>query len=152
MDFLYGLEESPIGMLISSTLWGYPIALSLHALGMAVLVGISAMLALRVLGFVEDIPKSAILPYWRLAQAGFVVNLLSGSTLFLGSASSLASNWAFLTKLCFLALSLFLTFRMMRVAYQDEVTVGADNRLLASAALASWVATIVFGRIIGYIF
>lgn len=152
MDFLYALEDSSLGQVIASSLWGYPIALSLHALGMAVLVGISAMLALRVLGFVEDIPKTAILPYWRLAQAGFVVNLLSGTTLFVGSASTLAFNWAFYAKLCCLFVSLTLTWRMVNVAYRAEADAPGSHRLLAGSALCAWTATIVFGRIIGYIF
>lgn len=150
MEFLFSLEESSVGLMISSTVWGYPIALSLHALGMGVLVGISVMLALRVMGVAQSIPKTAILPYWRLAQAGFVVNMISGAALFTGSASSLAMNWAFYAKLSCLALSLFLTYRLVRLAYRDDST-GA-HRLLAAAALTSWAATIIFGRIIGYIF
>lgn len=151
-DFLFSLEDSALGLLISSSIWGYPIALSLHALGMGVLVGISVMLALRVLGVAQAIPTSAILPYWRLAIAGFVVNLVSGTALFFGSASSLAGNWAFLTKLAFLVVSLILTFRLVKAAYKTEYEKTNSHRFLAISSLLAWVATIVFGRIIGYIF
>ncbi len=152
MEFFFRLEDSPLGLLISSTIWGYPIALSLHALGMGVLVGISVMLALRVVGFVDAVPRSAILPYWRLAQVGFVINLLSGSALFLGSASSLAENWAFLTKLTLVGIALFLTYQMVKVCFRTEREVSVKDRLLAIAALGAWTAAIIFGRLIGYIF
>lgn len=151
-DFLFSIEDSTLGLAISSSMWGYPIALSLHALGMGVLVGISVMLALRVLGFANAIPTSAILPYWRLAIAGFIVNLLSGTALFAGSASDLASNWAFLAKLFCLLISLVLTFRMVKVAYKSDGAAVGGHRLLAYGTLAFWVATIVLGRLIGYIF
>ena len=152
MVIFESMEESSLGMMISSSIWGYPIALSIHALGMGVLVGISVMLALRVLGLADAIPKSAVRPYWRLAQAGFVVNLLSGTALFMGSATSLGENWALYVKFGFLFLSLFLTYRMVKVSYQSERETTSRDRVLAIAAICSWVLTIIFGRLIGYIF
>ena len=152
MGIFESMEESSIGMMISSSMWGYPIALSIHALGMGVLVGISVMLALRVLGFADAVPKSAVMPYWRLAQAGFVVNLLSGSALFMGSATSLGENWALYAKFSFLMLSLILTYRMVKVSYQNAHKTTSRDRLLAITAICSWVLTILFGRLIGYIF
>lgn len=152
MEFLFMLEDSSLGMYISSSIWGYPIALSLHALGMGVVVGISVMFALRILGFADAIPISAIAPYWRLAKAGFVVNLLSGSALFLGSASTLATNWAFIAKICMLIVSLILTYRMVQASLKSTGNVTTSDRTLAVAALCSWVVTIIFGRLIGYIF
>ena len=152
MNIFYWMEDSPVGMMISSSIWGYPIALSIHALGMGVLVGISVMLALRVLGLADAIPRSAVMPYWRLAQAGFVVNLISGSALFMGSASSLAENWALYAKFGFLILSLILTYRMVKVSYRTQRGTKSGDRVLAFSAICSWVLTIIFGRLIGYIF
>lgn len=151
-NFLFALEDSAIGLLISSSIWGYPIALSLHALGMGVVVGISVMFGLRSVGFVQSIPRSTILPYWRLAIAGFIVNLASGTALFFGSAASLATNWAFIVKLICLCISVFLTARLVKVSYQSDDALADDNRLLAFSTLIAWAATIIFGRIIGYIF
>jgi len=152
MDILFALEDSSIGVMISSSIWGYPIALSLHALGMGVLVGISVMLALRILGFADAIPRSAVMPYWRLAQAGFALNLISGTALFMGSAASLGLNWALYAKFICLIVSLFLTYRMVKVGYRTQGDVNRKDRHLAVAAICSWVATIIFGRLIGYIF
>lgn len=152
MEFLFMLEDSALGMYVSSSIWGYPIALSLHALGMGVVVGISVMFALRILGFADAIPISATAPYWRLAKVGFVVNLLSGSALFLGSASTLAVNWAFIAKICMLIVSLFLTYRMVQASLKTTGDVTIRDRALAVAALCSWIVTIIFGRLIGYVF
>ncbi len=151
-EFLFTLEDTSLGLLVSSSIWGYPIFLSLHALGMGVVVGVSVMFALRIMGLAYAVPVSAVLPFWRLAIAGFVVNLLSGTALFLGSASSLATNWAFLSKIGLLVVSLILTFRMVKVCIKGSGDITPSDRLLAVAALICWVLTIVFGRLIGYIF
>jgi hypothetical protein len=151
-DFLLGLEATALGQLVSSTIWGYPIFLSFHALGMGVVVGISVMFALRVMGLAYAVPVTAIAPYWRLAVAGFGVNLLSGLGLFFGSASTLAYNWAFLSKIAMLCVSLFLTYKMARICMDDTGKVTRGRVVLAAAALVSWVLTVIFGRLIGYIF
>lgn len=152
MEFLFMLEDSWLGQLVSSTIWGYPIFLSFHALGMGVVVGISVMFALRVVGFANSVPITAISPYWRLAQAGFIVNLLSGIALFLGSAASLGVNWAFYAKIGMLFCSLYLTYRMFKLCFKEQGEITTGDRLLAYIALGAWVLTIIFGRLIGYIF
>ena len=68
MGTLYKLEDSKVGQTISNTEWGYPIVLSLHAIGMATMVGIALMLTLRVLGFASVIPVTAMANYWRVAK------------------------------------------------------------------------------------
>lgn len=152
MDFLFSLEDSGLGQLVSSSIWGYPIFLSFHALGMGVVVGISVMFALRIMGLAYAVPVTAIAPYWRLAIAGFTVNLISGTALFFGSASSLAFNWAFQFKIAMLIVSLFLTHRMVKVCIKQSETVSRNDKILALLALLSWTLTLIFGRLIGYIF
>lgn len=151
-DFLFTLEDSGLGQMISGSLWGYPIFLSLHALGMGVVVGISMMFALRVIGLANAVPVLSIAPYWRLALAGFTVNLLSGTALFFGNASSLGANWAFFSKIGMLVVSLFLTFRMVRICINGDGVTTRGHIALAVVAMMCWVATLVFGRLIGYIF
>lgn len=151
-EFFVMLENTSLGQLVSSTIWGYPIFLSFHAVGMGIVVGISVMFALRVMGVAYAVPVSAIAPYWRLAIAGFIVNLVSGTALFFGSASTLAENWAFLAKIGMLIVSLFLTYQMVRVCIHGTGQVTRGHVILASTALASWVLTVIFGRLIGYIF
>lgn len=99
MERLFWLEDSAIGTLVSSTQWGYPVILSLHAIGMATTVGVSLMLIARVLGVAPGIPVTSMAFYWRVALGGFILNLMSGVALFCGSASELFFNWAFRIKL-----------------------------------------------------
>lgn len=88
---------------------GYPIILSLHAVGMATMVGMVLMLTIRVLGFAPAVPVTAMALYWRVALCGFALNLLSGAALFLGGASMLFFHWAFRIRLLLVVIGLVLT-------------------------------------------
>jgi len=147
-SILLALETSFVGTIVSSTVWGYPIILSLHAIGMAIVVGISFMLLVRVLGFASAIPVTSMRPYWRIALAGLVLNLLSGLALFCSGATELFYNLAFWIKLALVSLSLLLTWRLVCVVRSDQISRG--DQILASAALATWIAAIISGRLIGY--
>lgn len=152
MDFLFMLEDSALGTMVSSSIWGYPIVLSLHALGMATLVGISLMLSFRTLGFASGIPVTSLAPYWRIAQAGFVVNLLSGTALFFGSASSLAFNWPFRIKIVMVIIGLLLTRHLVKVCIKGDGQVTSSDRTFAAVAVLTWVGALIVGRLIGYVF
>ncbi|MFT2092523.1 DUF6152 family protein [Paraglaciecola sp. 2405UD69-4] len=144
------LEESGLGLTVSSTQWGYPIALTLHAIGMGILVGVSLMLLIRVLGFAADIPIIAMAPYWRIAQGGFVINLLSGIALFSGNATELYVNWAFRIKLLLVFIGLGLTWWLVKLCMKPATSTAPKQTKIAALTLIVWVAAIIAGRLIGY--
>lgn len=150
METLFWLEDSVVGMTVSSTQWGYPIVLSLHAIGMGTTVGVSLMLIARVLGVAPGIPVTSMAVYWRIALAGFILNLLSGIALFCGSASELFFNWPFRIKLVLVFLALALTWRLVRTCLRRTDHLTPAHRRLALAAMSAWIAAIIFGRLIGY--
>jgi hypothetical protein len=151
MEILFALEESALGMYVSSTIWGYPIVLSLHAVGMATMVGISLMLTARVLGFAKNIPVTAFLPFWRIAVAGFIINLLSGTALFLGNASGLFFNWAFRIKIILVIIGLLLTWRLVQTCIKGTGIISTKHRQLAGVTILTWISALIIGRLIGYI-
>lgn len=150
MSSLYKLEDSKVGQTISTTEWGYPIVLSLHAIGMATMVGIALMLTLRVLGFASVIPVTAMASYWNIALIGFGINFVSGVALFCGNASELYFNWAFRIKILLVVAGLVLTWRLVIICIKQTDSVSAKHKKLAAIAMVSWVAAIIAGRLIGY--
>lgn len=147
---LFWLENSRVGTIISSTQWGYPIVLTLHAIGMATLVGVALMLSIRVLGFAASIPVTAMAPFWHIAQGGFVINLISGIALFCGNASELYINWAFRIKIILVFIGLLLTWRLVKTCVQHSDDINKAHAKLAAVTLLTWVAAIIAGRLIGY--
>lgn len=149
-EFLFSLEDSALGMYVSSTIWGYPIVLSLHALGMAALVGVALLLTFRVLGVAKVIPVTSLAPYWRIAQVAFVINLLSGVALYFGSASELTYNVPFLIKIVLVFVGLYLTQRLFNICINRDGETTATNRKLAALAVIAWLGALITGRLIGY--
>ena len=56
MNVLIWIQDSALGTWVAESIWGYPIVLASHALGMAVVVGTMVMINLRVLGFARNVP------------------------------------------------------------------------------------------------
>ena len=55
MEMLYRVEESAVALWVGESLWGYPFLLSLHVVGLAIIVGLVVMLDLRLLGLFKEL-------------------------------------------------------------------------------------------------
>lgn len=99
------LEMLPISEWVATSDWGYPILLSIHTMGLAIVVGILVMLDARILGAAKTIPLGVFERLVPLAWAGFFLNLVSGVLLFMSMAPRLAVNWPFLSKLAAIILA-----------------------------------------------
>jgi hypothetical protein len=155
------LDQSPLAQMINVSPWLYPTLLSAHGLGMAVVVGITTVVALRVLGFPKGVPLGAYqgtLPYLVFT---FFINAASGVALFVADATNLAANVSFQIKLVAIVIGLVGLWRMyssaVAPAARAEATGEAyqlpkDAKLVAVGMLLIWgVAVIVSGRLIAYL-
>jgi hypothetical protein len=131
----------------SPSLWAYPTILALHSFGLAVVVGGSLAIDLRLLGRARAIPLPTLTPIFRIIWWGFVVNAASGLLLFMADATRKATQPVFLVKLGCIALALGVTMAMAR-----HVRNGAEptGRLLPIASIALWLAAITAGRLMAY--
>lgn len=150
MDALFWLEDSIVGMMVSSTMWGYPIILSVHAVGMALTVGMAFVFAVRVAGFASSIPVSAMTPFRVVYVSGLALSLFSGSALFCGGASDLFFNWGFRLKIASLLFSVAVTGRLVQSCVAQSRWSRRAQKCLASIVAASWFSTLIWGRLIGY--
>ena len=62
----------------STSLFAFPGILALHAIGMAIVAGMSTAIALRILGFAPDVSLSEMKRFVLIIWFGFWVNLSSG--------------------------------------------------------------------------
>lgn len=139
----------------STSIFAYTLVLSLHAMGLAVLVGLSGAVALRILGFARSIPLAPTLSFFPLMHAGFWVNAISGVILLMAHASSMLTNTMFFIKLAFIALAVISVAMIRNVVFSDaEMMAGgaitAKARRLAGATLFFWAGAIIAGRLTSY--
>ena len=92
------LETTPIAQLVALSLWAYPALLSLHIIGLAIVVGIFSMRDLRLLGIAHGVEPTAFISLGKLAWIGFTINALSGILLFTSQATIFITSIPFLSK------------------------------------------------------
>jgi hypothetical protein len=157
MAFLEWLEYSAVADWVAASLWGYPITLVSHGVGLAIVVGIIFMLSLRLLGKFDGIPYQSVLSYMKLAWVGFVLNLISGLMLFSAQATFFVTNTPFLIKI-----GSILIAAVVAALMQEKVRVGASAwdsgtavprkvKNMAIVSLVLWSIAIISGRLIAYL-
>ena len=71
------LENTAAAIWVGESLWGYPILLGMHVVGLAIVAGIFLMLDLRILGFNKGVSYESFLSLFRIAWIGLAINGLS---------------------------------------------------------------------------
>lgn len=136
----------------SDSIWAYPTVLTLHTVGMAMLVGASVVIALRLLQVGAGIPLRRFLPLYRVIWVGFAINLVSGLVLFVTEAADRVVDPVFYIKLASIAAALWVgAIAKRRMVTADETFTASSRRGLAAASLGLWTVAIVAGRLMAYL-
>jgi len=155
MAFLRSLQNSAFTnwFLGSDSIWTYPTVLTLHTVGMAMLVGASVVVALRLLNVGTGVPLARLLPLYRIIWTGFGINLGSGLVLFITEAADRATDPVFFIKLASIGAALWVGILMKRrLRATEDVASGANfGRGMAAASLSLWTVAIVAGRLMAYL-
>ena len=157
MDLLVSIESTAIGVWVrqSPSLLAFPTILALHTVGLAFLVGVSATIDLRVLGFgsrKRPASMASMEAYYPIMWVGFWINAASGVLLTIAFATVRLTDPFFYLKLVFIALAVvavYLIRNRLRDPSLDEISM-VPTRLLALASLVCWTGAIVTGRLLAY--
>jgi len=147
---LVWIENTSLALWVGTSLWAYPVLLSAHITGLAVIVGIIAMRDFHLLGFINGVTEANFLELKKLAYCGFLVNGISGIMLFSSQASYLSTNLPFLVKLFFIGSGMLLASKIYKKI--EKNTGRTSTKILAILSLFSWFGAITAGRLIAYIF
>jgi|ERR1043166_1924946 hypothetical protein len=155
MNFLTWLESLSLSVWVheSPSIWAQPTVMTLHTMGMGVLVGASWILDLRLLGISKSIPLSAFRWVFRAVAISLVVNLITGVLLFMARATLWGTAFPFLIKILLVVASAatLLPIRTYVLEHGDaRGDVSSRARLLAMISIATWAAAITSGRLLAY--
>jgi hypothetical protein len=139
----------------SPSIWAYTTILSLHAMGLAIIVGINTIVALRLLGFVPEIPVAKLRKLYPWMYLGFTVNAASGLSLLAANLTNDLHNWMFYVKLSMIACAMInLELTRMNVFDHPAVVNGTGVPLAAKkfaiASIVFWTIAIIAGRLTEY--
>lgn len=145
------LEQTGLARWVGESLWGYPILLSMHIVGLAVVVGIFVVRDLRILGLFEGIPGDALAALTKLGWTGFLINALSGVALFSSQATVFIQSTPFLTKIGSIFCAAVCGVVLQRRAALGGAALSGMAKAVAALSLLFWVSAIVAGRLIAYL-
>ena len=150
LGILDWIQHTSVSAWISESLWGYPIVLSSHAVGMAIVVGVVTMIDIRVLGYAKQIPIASFKSLFNLAWGGFALNFISGCLLFTGDPNKFFFDWPFRIKITLIILGMISVWLLLReVKDTDESTSRA--KAIAAFSLLCWFGAITAGRLTAYL-
>jgi hypothetical protein len=157
MDFFVWLESTAIAHAIRDYRFAYATIESAHYVGLSLLVGGIMLIDLRVLGFARALPLKSMIGLLPIVWAGFIINILSGSLLFIYGATNFGVNRAFWLKMIFMVIAglnaLAFDLSVKRKAYD---WVAADSppplvKTFATLSFALWLCVVTTGRWMAYL-
>jgi hypothetical protein len=143
------LEQSGLAIWIreSGVLYGYPLILFLHTMGLSTVVGVSAAIDLRLLGVASTVPLASLERMFGIVWAGFALTAATGILLFVADATKHASNPAFFVKLAFVGGGVATVALVRRRVFRGQ----QRGSFLAAASLGCWLIALTAGRLMAYI-
>ena len=157
MAILVWLENNPLSTSVRESALLYPTILMLHSVGMAILVGINSMVALRLLGCAPRLPLGPMDKLFPVMWAGFWLNLTTGLVLLASSATKHLQDPVMYFKLGLITTAVFIIRATRKTVFrgrsrEDHTPVRRSTRLLAAASLTAWALAVTSGRLTAYEF
>lgn len=157
MPLLEWLESTSMSHWIreSSSLWAYPAIITAHSIGLAIMVGLSAVIALRILGVASGLSLASMARLYPTIWTGFLLNAVSGVLLIIGEPTVILTNPLLWIKLVLVAASVYVVIltrqRVLDTADARKDIVARGGRRLAVATLVLWSAATTAGRFTAYL-
>lgn len=151
-SFLTWLENSALGIWMAESLWGYPLVLSSHAIGMAIVVGTVVMIDLRVLGYAPQVSIQSFKRLFAIAWFGVVLNVCSGLALFCADPMHFFYHPVFWIKLGLILLGAVSVYLLLRSTMgEGQPAISRQAKMVAGLSLIFWFSAIIAGRLIAYV-
>ncbi|AXI04565.1 DUF6644 family protein [Aquirhabdus parva] len=156
IEYAQRIEDSQLATALHESLYAFPLLEGTHLLGLALSVGLLAIIDLRLLGLIlTDIPKEQLLKQLRpWVLWGFVGAFLTGIVLLASEAASILSSPPFAFKLLFILLAGINAVIFEFKAVRAWIFKGADSvsrdKWAGGISLGLWSLVIISGRLIPY--
>jgi len=157
-ELLNAIANSPVGLFMAENGTAFPLVETAHVIAVVTVVGVIAIVDLRLLGLaslsysVSRLTK-ALLPVTWIA---FALAVMTGLLLFSSQPATYYANFAFRMKMALLLTAgfnmvLFHIFTMRGIALWDrDAPVPPAARAAGLLSLVTWVLVVGFARWIGF--
>src|SRR6516162_7303591 len=151
------LEGSQFSAWVRDELWGWPLALTLHAFGTALVIGFIFIICLRLLGLFETIPYTSLKRLFPVIWAALVLQFLSGFALWMSKPTRYVADAAFLLKFLFVIIGIILTLYLSGIIKREAASwdaagaVSSRGTKFVVPSLLIWCVVLVAGRLTAYL-
>jgi hypothetical protein len=150
--FLKTLEEGSLSLWVrDNPFW---MIISIHALGMALMLGAAGVIALRLLGFPRDLPIAPLKRLYTPMWIGFWIQIISGLLLLIGYPTKSLTNLDFYLKIVLIVAGMIVMVMMKKRVFSNEAMSEADmmsrGKGLAVASLVLWLGVVTSARMLAY--
>jgi hypothetical protein len=138
------------------TAWGWPIAESLHFIGLSLLIGTVGVFDLRLIGIGRRIPLRTLHRLIPWGLAGFAMNMTTGLMFLMTEPDQYIYNPSFHVKMvCIAAAGLnaavfYLTVGRRALAADAPLEAPRAARMIGGISLALWISVIIAGRLLTF--
>jgi hypothetical protein len=157
LNFIAWIEGTALAEWVRTSALGYPLMITLHSVGLAIMVGLALAIDMRLLGKFRTIPFSSLRVFFTVAWIGFLINFLSGAALFSSQAVSYMENGQFLLKMAFVLCGAatvgYLQTAIARIGDSQGAAAVATGsvRVVAIISIIVWLGATITGRLIAYL-
>jgi hypothetical protein len=149
-EFYQALENTGFSTWIreSGSIWAYPIVLTLHTVGLGIIVGFNWAVDLRLLGVASQIPIQSMERFFPWMWTGFWINAGSGVILTIADATTKMTSWVFGVKMALIAVAIVVLMQIHRRVFVQKTS---NGKVLAAVSILLWVLATTAGRLMAYI-
>jgi hypothetical protein len=151
------LEGTQYAAWVRDELWGWPLALTVHALGTALVIGFVFIINLRLLGLFETIPYGSLSRLFPVIWTALVLQFLSGFTLWMTKPTRYVGDGAFVLKFALVIAGIILTLyfagtiKREAAVWEAAGAVSARGKKFIAATFLLWCSVLVAGRLTAYL-
>jgi hypothetical protein len=156
VNVLEWLANTPFAMWVDES-WGWPLALTIHAIGMATMVGLMFIISLRFLGAFPAIPFSSFGRLIPLIWIALVFQAISGFTLWVTKPGQYLGDVMFDTKFTLVIVASIAmwyfhsTYKREVAGWEAAGAVTSRGIKITAVACLLWAAVTIGGRLTAYL-
>jgi hypothetical protein len=142
---------------VRTELWGWPLALTIHTLGTALVLGFIFIVGLRLLGLFPMLPYGALSRLFPVIWVALVLQFLSGFVLWMTKPTQYVADGAFVLKFSLVVVGMILTLSFYRTIMREAAsweatgTISSRGTRFVAATLVVWCGVLVASRLTAHL-
>jgi hypothetical protein len=150
------LATSAFAMWVNQS-WGWPLALTVHAFGTAIVLGFMFIIGLRLLGLFPTIPYTSLIKLVPYVWVSVLFQAISGFTLWMTKPASYLADGMFEVKFtlvivaCVVMVYFHRTLKREAVGWDAAGAVSSRGVRFVAVSCILWAAVVIGGRLTAYL-